>query len=220
MSDTTDTMDNIENDWITPKEVEQEFNVKLRQVYRWVERNQVAFIKANRATKVSRAAVQRLVEQARNQEVIDSVVSQVFDGQEDTTDKTLKSGITMQLVRLQNETQELRREKDELYKQLLQNAGIIGRLEERAHRVGQMEQELTEAHAKMSELTELRRQEAVTIGQLQERIKVLEATQATLAAQESKKPPTSIDIIQKFEQEPQPPQEPKKKGFWQRLFGG
>ena len=36
MSDTTDTTDSSTEEWLTPKEVEQESNVKLRQVYRYI----------------------------------------------------------------------------------------------------------------------------------------------------------------------------------------
>jgi myosin heavy subunit len=209
MSDTTDTTDNNSEEWLTPKEVEQEFNVKLRQVYRWIERNQVAYVKANRATKVSRSGVQRLVDEERNQEVIDSVVSQVFDGQDDTTDKTLKSGITMQIVRLQTEKQELQKENKELNSQLREYDRLIGGLEEKARRADQMEAELTEARAKMSELSELRRQEALTIGQLQQQVKQFEAAQAARVAQTAPEPSPVLSS------EPLRPETPKKRRWWQ-----
>ncbi len=216
MSDTMDTTDNNSEEWLTPKEVELEFNVKLRQVYRWIERKQVGFIKANRATKVSRADVQRLVDEERNQEVIDSVVSQVFDGQDDTTDKNLKGGVVMQLARLQNEKQALQQQVNELTGRLLDDARLIGGLEEKARRADQVESEIVEVRAANVQLQELRRQEALTIGQLQEQVKQFEAAQAARVGVQQAKPAAPVDTTPTAGNAP----EPVKKSFWARLFGG
>jgi hypothetical protein len=144
------TKENGENViWLSPPQVSEEFNTNVRTVYRWVERNKVAYKKVGKNLFVTRDSV---VEHLRNEQMR-QLVSEVLP--QDTPNQDLREGVTSSLVRGDME-------RTQLIARSLEYERTIGELTERTRHLDTLSQEVSGL-----------RQDKVTLTARYERYRVL-----------------------------------------------
>ncbi len=197
---------------ITPAEAAHELGVNLRYVYRLIKQGELE----SNGAKHGRLLSAESLETYRTRRLFDSAgpfdIDQQIDGQESKTrSKAPTAGgqqqeasqvATMALMAIQQERDRLQSRLDEVQDAWRREVSEL-----------QQAQQL-----KMEELQEARRLEALTIGQLTERVKNLE--ERLTAATE---PPQAIEInipAIVVETPGAPQQAQKRPSWWSRAFGG
>jgi hypothetical protein len=138
------TKENGENViWLSPPQVSEEFNTNVRTVYRWVERNKVAYKKVGKNLFVTRDSV---VEHLRNEQMR-QLVSEVLP--ENTPGEELRQSVTTSLVR--NDV-----ERSQLYAKSLEDARTIGELTEKTRHLDTLSQEVSGLRQRVERLIQYR----------------------------------------------------------------
>ncbi len=197
---------------VTPAEAAHQLGVNLRYVYRLIKQGELESNGAKHGRLLSVASL----EAYRTKRLFDSSepfdIDQQIDGQESNSrskatpsqhQQHQETGqvATMALMAIQQERDRLQSRLDEVQDAWRREVGEL----QQAHQV------------KVEELQEARRLEALTIGQLTERVKNLE--QRLQAGQE---PPPAIEVqipAAAVETPGVPQQDQKRPSWWSRTFG-
>jgi hypothetical protein len=138
------TKENGENViWLSPPQVSEEFNTNVRTVYRWVERNKVAYKKVGKNLFVTRDSV---VEHLRNEQMR-QLVSEVLP--QDTPNQDLREGVTSSLVRGDME-------RTQLIARSLEYERQLGELTERTRHLETLSQEVSGLRKRVERLIQYR----------------------------------------------------------------
>lgn len=134
--------DNTSNnkEWLTPKEVSEQYNVPLRTVYGWITRNLVESQGEKRSTRISRVSVVQLQQRQVARAFVEKTV--VTPEGEKPQQREVKNTLAIEIAARENERQKLVQQIAELQETRRQDALQIGELREKARQLERAEAEL------------------------------------------------------------------------------
>jgi DNA-binding transcriptional regulator YhcF (GntR family) len=139
MQDNSDTPDT----WLSAPQVAQEFDVKVRTVYRWIERGEVTTKTSGKNKFVTRDSVVALLRRQQISQLVTEILPQ------DTPTQELKESLATSVTRNDSERQQL-------YLKAAEDARVIGELTERTRHLDTLSQEVSGLRKRVERLIQYR----------------------------------------------------------------